>query len=453
MIKLLTSLDMTVSSVLAYDDQVTEKPTILAVHHAIHVPTMESNLLCPMQVWMNDVKVDETPMFLTENPTDIMHAISGKDGDGIQVTIPLSMRGVTSYFPTRKLTEKEFNSCPRFALTYEAPIWDPHYEIFKQQEEVLLDNQGMLQEWEHDESRMPRRIISAFDPYLSTSYIQCLDYPTHDLSIVLEDGVNMISSISTKKGKPSVELYDLAKRWGIGLETTKKTLLCTTQRGLHTAPNPLLSQRYRTNDRMFRYKRLSTNIFSDTMLGIRSHCKNTCAQVYAHRNMWCKTYPMRRKGEAHHLLSLLFSHEGVPKTLIMGEFYRKARQADCQVKQMEPYSPWLNAAEATIMELKKGTGRKMIRTSSPKVLWDDCLELEAKIWSSTASNIFELEGEVPKTVMNGETSNITQLCEFGWYDWVYFCDNAVTYPDDKWVLGRWLEPSIGVGPVLCPKLL
>ena len=79
----------------------------------------------------------------------------------------------------------------------------------------------------------------------------------------------------------------------------------------------------------------------------------------------------------------------------------------------------------------------MIRTSSPKVLWDDCLELEAKIQSSTASNIFELEGEVPKTAMNGETTNITQLCEFGWYDCVYFHDNAVTYPNDKWVLGQW----------------
>ena len=116
----------------------------------------------------------------------------------------------------------------------------------------------MLQEWEHDESRMPQRFILAFDSYLSTSYIQCLDDPTHDLSIVLEDGVNMISSISTKKGKPSVSPYDLAKRWGIGLETVKKTLLRTTQRGLRTVPNPLLSQRYRTNDQMFRYKRLST---------------------------------------------------------------------------------------------------------------------------------------------------------------------------------------------------
>ena len=154
----------------------------------------------------------------------------------------------------------------------------------------------MLQEWEYDDARMPRRFISAFDSYLSTSYIQCLGDPTHNLSIVLEDGVNTISSISTKKGKPSVSPYDLAKRWGIGLETAKKTLLHTMQRGLRTTPNPLLSQRYRTNDQMFRFKRLSTDIFTDTMLvRIKSHCRNTCTQIYMHRNTWCKAYPMKTK--------------------------------------------------------------------------------------------------------------------------------------------------------------
>ena len=97
----------TVSSALAYDDQTSGRTTILVVHQIIHVPTMGSNLLCPMEVWMNDFKVDETLKFLTKNPTDIMHAISGKDADGIQVTIQLSLKGVTSYFPTRKPTKEE----------------------------------------------------------------------------------------------------------------------------------------------------------------------------------------------------------------------------------------------------------------------------------------------------------------------------------------------------------
>ena len=88
----------TISGALAYDDQATGKMTILVVHQAIHVPTMGRNLLCPMQVWMNDIKVDRTPNVLTKNPTDILRAISGKDTDGLQVTIPMSLKGVTSYF-------------------------------------------------------------------------------------------------------------------------------------------------------------------------------------------------------------------------------------------------------------------------------------------------------------------------------------------------------------------
>ena len=95
----------------------------------------------------------------------------------------------------------------------------------------------------------------------------------------------------------------------------------------------------------------------------------------------------------------------------------------------------------------------MIKSNSPKKLWDDCLELKMEIRSCTANSIFELKHEVPRTVMKGETANITHLCEFGWYDWVYCRDNAITYPDDKWVLGRWLGPSIDIGPVLCEKIL
>ena len=70
-----------------------------------------------------------------------------------------------------------------------------------------------------------------------------------------------------------------------------------------------------------------------------------------------------------------------------------------------------------------------------------------------SKNVFEFIGEVPRTVMRGETANITHLCEFGWYDWVYCRDNAATYPNGKWVLGRFLRPSTDIGPALCAKIL
>ena len=95
----------------------------------------------------------------------------------------------------------------------------------------------------------------------------------------------------------------------------------------------------------------------------------------------------------------------------------------------------------------------MIKANSPKKLWDYCVELGMDIRSCTTNNVFELKGVVPRTVMKGETVNIAHLCEFGWYDWENFRDNDVTYPNDKWVLGRWLGPSTDIGPALCAKIL
>ena len=112
-----------------------------------------------------------------------------------------------------------------------------------------------------------------------------------------------------------------------------------------------------------------------------------------------------------------------------------------------------NDAEEGICELKRGSGRKTTKTKSPKMLWDDCLELEAYIRSNTALDIFELDGMTPKTKMLGETYDITTFCEFGWYQWVYFRDTSVTFPGDKLVLERYCGTSIDVGPALTDKIL
>ena len=56
---------------------------------------------------------------------------------------------------------------------------------------------------------------------------------------------------------------------------------------------------------------------------------------------------------------------------------------------------WSNMAEREIKNLKKGAGHKVL-WSRPKHLWDDCLELEAYIRSSTTHEIYKLDGKVPK---------------------------------------------------------
>jgi hypothetical protein len=95
----------------------------------------------------------------------------------------------------------------------------------------------------------------------------------------------------------------------------------------------------------------------------------------------------------------------------------------------------------------------MIKTGSPKCLWDHCLELEAYVRSCTSNNIYMTTGQVSETIMTGNTTDISHIAEFGWYDWVMFCDNKPSYPDDKLILGRYLGPAIDTGSTLTAKIL
>ena len=96
---------------------------------------------------------------------------------------------------------------------------------------------------------------------------------------------------------------------------------------------------------------------------------------------------MKSKGDAHETIGLLFATEGVPHTMIsdvakeetLGDFKRKASNADCRIKETEPCSPWSNAAKGSIGELKKRAARKILESGSPKKSWDHCLELEGLI--------------------------------------------------------------------------
>ena len=43
------------------------------------------------------------------------------------------------------------------------------------------------------------------------------------------------------------------------------------------------------------------------------------------------------------------------------------------------------------------------------------MELQEFIKSHTAGNSFGLNGETPETMLTGETADISEFAEFGWY--------------------------------------
>ena len=95
-----------------------------------------------------------------------------------------------------------------------------------------MNNKGKLHEW-GSKGRNVGRHISIFDTMLASTLTESQDDPTHSISLALSGQVQVsviVSGVNTKKGKAEVTPYDLAKKWNIGLETAKRTLLKTTQR-------------------------------------------------------------------------------------------------------------------------------------------------------------------------------------------------------------------------------
>ena len=139
--------------------------------------------------------------------------------------------------------------------------------------------------------------------------------------------------------------------------------------------------------------------------------------------------------------------------ILRGGFKKRYIEVDCRLKQLEPASQWGSAADSCMRELKQASARKMPKKKSPKVLWDDCLELESAVRSHIVNGSFELNGEVPQTHMTGETADLSEFPEFESYEWVMFRDNKVPYPNGRLTLGRYFGPSTNIWPAMTAKIL
>lgn len=127
----------TVSAALAYESPDTGETIILVVRQALHLPSLPHNLLSPMQLQLNDVKVNDVPKFLTDQLTAYDHAIVATDDNEDELLIPLSLEGVVSIFWTHKPMIQEYESCPHFELTSDTPEYDPTDLSYAQQEEAM----------------------------------------------------------------------------------------------------------------------------------------------------------------------------------------------------------------------------------------------------------------------------------------------------------------------------
>ena len=122
-----------VTAAVAYDCDITGDTHILVICNALYLDEMEVNLIPPMMMRLAGIKVDECPKFLSDNPSEENHSAFFEE---FGIRIPFLLDGIISYIPTRKPSTSELkaNEGNYLLLTPNTPSWDPHSDVYQDQE-------------------------------------------------------------------------------------------------------------------------------------------------------------------------------------------------------------------------------------------------------------------------------------------------------------------------------
>ena len=438
---------------------------LLEINQSIYMGNdMPNTLINPNQLRANGLIVDECPKQFDPKSS---HSIIINDSNK---TIPLQLTGVVSYFPSRKPTDEEIETLERITLTGTAH-WDPKTALSPEDDdphvgaatrESSLDPEGAESrfigavrilstepiELEHNlYSKLVATVNVTTDKEVSehvTAAVMQTDMEPQEEVLFQPVDEPTVAAVVMDGTKPKITPEELAKSWNISLPTAKRTLNVTTQVGLRNVFSPS-ERKVRLKAPWLKFPSVNRRIFADAMFStVPSIHKETGAVVFTDGKGFDSFYPFRTKAQYPEKLMDFIHDFGVPKTLVTdgaSEMQKKdgrriANEYHIGLKVTVPYSPWQNAAERSIREIKRFIRRKIKQMRAPKRLWGYAGKWGAAIRRLTALDIPELEGRTPTERITGSTPNITPYLMFDWYQPVYYHQPVAAFPHEKREMGR-----------------
>ena len=265
----------------------------------------------------------------------------------------------------------------------------------------------------------------------------------------------MASAAHASKPK-NFDAEHLSKVWQIALPMAKRTVDTTSQHCIRTK-DATLSKNFSTNDRMLRYKRLNLYFFMDTFFatskGGRSSRGHTCVQLFVTDKGYIYVIPMKKKSDVLQAVKQFAKEVGAPTAIICDAAREQTSSALKQfcngmgttLRVLEEGTPWANKAELYIGLMKEAVRKDMKDSNCPIPFWDYCLERRARINNLLAKDLFQLHGTNAHFSVTGEEGDISNLAQFGFYEWCYFRDHTQKFPFNQEVLGKVLGPASGEG--------
>ena len=415
-----------VSGATAWDDHTTGTTYILVLNEGLFYGSkLDHSLINP-----NQVRSYGIPFW--DNPFDKERGLRIEVDDA--VSINMETKGTKIRFETRAPTNSELSECFHLQLTSKT-AWNPSKVSLSEIRVRTRDDS--VEDSTACRNLIPR--ISEVSRYDGT----------------LEDLPTRQTYTSTERhAKISAEV--LADRFAIGIERAKHTLQATLQRGVRSAILPI-GRRYRA-DRQFRVKRLNGKFATDTLWSkTKSLRGNVATQIYSNKNGFSSAYHMTKANNENvgYSLQSFVSDYGAPEYLTydgaavqVGRktiFQTAIRKHEIKTHVSGPRRPNENPAEGAIREIKRRWYRLKEKKNIPDRLWDFGIEYICETGNLTVNTSRYSKERVPLECITGETPDISEYIDFGFYDWVHFRTNAGLGTAE---VGRWLGVSHRVGQLM-----
>jgi hypothetical protein len=103
-----------------------------------------------------------------------------------------------------------------------------------------------------------------------------------------------------------------------------------------------------------------------------------------------------------------------------------------------------------IREVRKKWCRVVFKTNCPKRLWTHGVPYVCAIMRMTASHAGQSQGRTPIEAVLGETPDVSEHLDFGFYDWVWFKRDAGIGEIE---IGKWVGVSKSTGSLMSYHVL
>ena len=179
---------------------------------------------------------------------------------------------------------------------------------------------------------------------------------------------------------------------------------------------------------------------------------NKYAQIFATEFHLSAVYPMESKGHAGDALKQFIADFGEPDKIICDgskeqtkrrtTFMEQVRKHHIDLHTTEPNRYNQSKVEGVICELRKNWFRTMHRKRVPGRLWDYGLKWVLEVCVRTSCDAADSKGRTPLERITGDTIDISEYLDFGFYNWCWYHENAGL---GLTKLGRWLGMVHKVG--------